>query len=69
MGAASAPTGTYLRRVLRWWAGEGPAAKPQLSRFRVWLDSRAIRNPNLQTHQTFAGPGCAPSPGMSKAAV
>ncbi|PPU94091.1 hypothetical protein XpopCFBP1817_10180 [Xanthomonas populi] len=29
MDAAQEPTGTYLRRVLRWWAGKGPAAKPQ----------------------------------------
>ncbi|MFS8483984.1 hypothetical protein EIP99_02590, partial [Xanthomonas campestris pv. raphani] len=25
-------TRTYLRRVLRWWAGKGPAAKPQIVR-------------------------------------
>ncbi len=29
MDAAPEPTGTYLRRVPRWWAGKGPAAKPQ----------------------------------------
>ncbi|PPU83042.1 hypothetical protein XhhCFBP4925_07980 [Xanthomonas hortorum pv. hederae] len=32
MDAAEEPTGTYLRRVPRWWAGKGPAAKPQISR-------------------------------------
>ncbi|PPT25055.1 hypothetical protein XarbCFBP7629_03250 [Xanthomonas arboricola] len=32
MDAAYAPTGTYLLRVLRWWAGKGPAAKPQIRR-------------------------------------
>ncbi|PPT25247.1 hypothetical protein XaCFBP7622_19930, partial [Xanthomonas arboricola] len=26
MDAAPEPTRTYLRRVLRWWAGKGPAA-------------------------------------------
>ncbi|MCC8735762.1 hypothetical protein LN517_05810, partial [Xanthomonas hortorum pv. gardneri] len=26
---------TYLRRVLRWWAGKGPAAKPQISRSAI----------------------------------
>ncbi|MGN5517042.1 hypothetical protein GS643_22700 [Xanthomonas hortorum pv. gardneri] len=25
-------TWTYLRRVPRWWAGKGPAAKPQIIR-------------------------------------
>ncbi|SYZ53174.1 hypothetical protein CPBF367_12360 [Xanthomonas arboricola pv. juglandis] len=29
MDAAPEPTGTYLRRVLRWWAGKGPAANSQ----------------------------------------
>ena len=29
MDAALEPTRTYLRRVPRWWAGKGPAAKPQ----------------------------------------
>ncbi|NJC39286.1 hypothetical protein GGR60_003861 [Xanthomonas arboricola] len=29
MDAAPEPTWTYLRRVLRWWAGKGPAAKAQ----------------------------------------
>ncbi|PPU08918.1 hypothetical protein XarjCFBP7645_00825 [Xanthomonas arboricola] len=30
MDAAPEPTGTYLRRVPRWWAGKDPAAKPQI---------------------------------------
>ncbi|PMR88461.1 hypothetical protein C1H21_04715 [Xanthomonas arboricola pv. juglandis] len=29
MDAAPEPTWTYLRRVPRWWAGKGPAARPQ----------------------------------------
>ncbi|PPT33479.1 hypothetical protein XaCFBP7622_02135 [Xanthomonas arboricola] len=29
MDAAPEPTRTYLRRVLRWWAGKGPAAHSQ----------------------------------------
>ncbi|PPT37405.1 hypothetical protein XarjCFBP7653_14665 [Xanthomonas arboricola] len=29
MDAAPEPTRTYLRRVLRWWAGKGPAAHLQ----------------------------------------
>ncbi|APP79856.1 hypothetical protein E1J23_09570 [Xanthomonas gardneri] len=32
MDAAEEPTWTYLRRVLRWWAGKGPAARPQIIR-------------------------------------
>ncbi|RFF37133.1 hypothetical protein DZD52_18350 [Xanthomonas nasturtii] len=31
MDAAPEPPGTDSRRVLRWWAGKGPAAKSQLS--------------------------------------
>ncbi|ASY86764.1 hypothetical protein C7T86_12480 [Xanthomonas citri pv. malvacearum] len=27
MDAATALTGTYLQRVLRWWAGKGPRSK------------------------------------------
>ncbi|RJS01640.1 hypothetical protein XnspCFBP7698_21225, partial [Xanthomonas sp. CFBP 7698] len=30
--AATEPTGMYLRRVLRWWAGKGPAVKAQMIR-------------------------------------
>ncbi|MFS8374898.1 hypothetical protein EIQ07_00855 [Xanthomonas campestris pv. campestris] len=29
MDAATELTGTYLQRVLRWWAGKGPAAHLQ----------------------------------------
>ncbi|PPV10252.1 hypothetical protein XavaCFBP5823_09850 [Xanthomonas axonopodis pv. vasculorum] len=29
--AATEPARTYLRRVLRWWAGEGPAANATTS--------------------------------------
>ncbi|RFF42364.1 hypothetical protein DZD52_02330 [Xanthomonas nasturtii] len=29
MDAAPEPPGTDSRRVLRWWAGNGPATKPQ----------------------------------------
>ncbi|QNM61439.1 hypothetical protein XHV734_2676 [Xanthomonas hortorum pv. vitians] len=32
MDAAQELTRTYLQRVPRWWAGKGPAAKPQISR-------------------------------------
>ncbi|RYE99389.1 MAG: hypothetical protein EOO78_14355 [Oxalobacteraceae bacterium] len=32
MDAAPEPAWTYLRRVLRWWAGKGPAAEPQTIR-------------------------------------
>ncbi|PPT33520.1 hypothetical protein XaCFBP7622_00120 [Xanthomonas arboricola] len=32
MDAAPEPARTYLRRVLRWWAGEGHAVKPQITR-------------------------------------
>ncbi|RFF37528.1 hypothetical protein DZD52_16165 [Xanthomonas nasturtii] len=32
MDAAPELTRTYLQRVPRWWAGKGPAAKPQIIR-------------------------------------
>ncbi|PPU37645.1 hypothetical protein XspCFBP7912_00730 [Xanthomonas sp. CFBP 7912] len=31
MDAAPEPTWTYLRRVLRWWPGKGPAASLQIT--------------------------------------
>ncbi|PPU37246.1 hypothetical protein XspCFBP7912_04135 [Xanthomonas sp. CFBP 7912] len=31
MDAATEPKRTYLRRVLRWWAGKGPAADAKTS--------------------------------------
>ncbi|WGY44612.1 hypothetical protein HED68_15350 [Xanthomonas oryzae pv. oryzicola] len=37
MDAATELTGTDLQRVPRWWAGKGPAAKPQTSRFAINL--------------------------------
>ncbi|MBB3827417.1 hypothetical protein FHR50_003648 [Xanthomonas arboricola] len=37
MDAATEPTGMYLRRVLRWWAGKGPAAKAQTIRSALLL--------------------------------
>ncbi|PPU35678.1 hypothetical protein XspCFBP7912_09230 [Xanthomonas sp. CFBP 7912] len=43
MDAATEPTGMYLRRVLRWWAGKGPAAKAQMIRLRLICPDRAIR--------------------------
>ncbi|NIK00955.1 hypothetical protein FHR48_002402 [Xanthomonas arboricola] len=30
----------YLRRVLRWWAGKGPATKLQLTRFKSGITPR-----------------------------
>ncbi|PPT73319.1 hypothetical protein XaplCFBP3122_20940, partial [Xanthomonas arboricola pv. populi] len=30
MDATPEPKRTYLRRVLRWWAGNGPAARPHI---------------------------------------
>ncbi|ASK91581.1 hypothetical protein XAP3CFBP6996_016415 [Xanthomonas citri pv. fuscans CFBP 6996] len=35
MDAATELTWTYLQHVLRWWAGKGPAAKPQIGRFAL----------------------------------
>ncbi|RFF37166.1 hypothetical protein DZD52_18275 [Xanthomonas nasturtii] len=32
MDAAPELTGTHLQRVLRWWAGKGPAASQQIRR-------------------------------------
>ncbi|PPU58655.1 hypothetical protein XcodCFBP4690_20035 [Xanthomonas codiaei] len=34
MDAATELTWTYLQRVLRWWAGKGPAANATTSRAR-----------------------------------
>ncbi|QDS14755.1 hypothetical protein FPL04_03270 [Xanthomonas arboricola] len=31
MDAAKEPAGTYLRRVPRWWAGKGLAARAQIN--------------------------------------
>ncbi|PPU35477.1 hypothetical protein XspCFBP7912_11520 [Xanthomonas sp. CFBP 7912] len=44
MDAAAEPSGTDSRRVLRWWAGKGPAANQQPSRF----DESRIPNPKSQ---------------------
>ncbi|MGY4880419.1 hypothetical protein EI541_04275 [Xanthomonas citri pv. eucalyptorum] len=35
MDAATELTWTYLQHVLRWWAGKGAAAKPQIGRFAL----------------------------------
>ncbi|PPV07319.1 hypothetical protein XbrCFBP1976_07990 [Xanthomonas bromi] len=35
MDAAKDLTGTYLQRVLRWWAAEGPAAELQIYRSAI----------------------------------
>ncbi|APO97260.1 hypothetical protein BI313_08325 [Xanthomonas vesicatoria] len=40
MDAATELTGTYLQRVLRWWAGKGPAANAKTSRARCPHRSR-----------------------------
>ncbi|PPU65943.1 hypothetical protein XcodCFBP4690_02610 [Xanthomonas codiaei] len=41
MDAAKELTWTYLQRVLRWWAGKGPAAWSQISAPQP-ISSRAI---------------------------
>ncbi|MGN5513673.1 hypothetical protein GS643_06480 [Xanthomonas hortorum pv. gardneri] len=42
-----AATRKYLRRVPRWWAGKGPAAKPQITRSTTGrnLASRKVQCP------------------------
>ncbi|QWN05786.1 hypothetical protein DGN16_10145 [Xanthomonas citri pv. fuscans] len=40
MDAATELIGTYLQRVLRWWAGKGPAASAKTSRVRCLRRSR-----------------------------
>ncbi|MDG4489648.1 hypothetical protein G8D19_11265 [Xanthomonas vesicatoria] len=40
MDAATELTGTYLQRVLRWWAGKGPAANAKTSSARCPHRSR-----------------------------
>ncbi|NHF64356.1 hypothetical protein FFY45_00800 [Xanthomonas hortorum] len=47
MDAAEEPTRTYLRRVLRWWAGKDPAARPQISRSAT--DASTPSNPPKTT--------------------
>ncbi|PPT71214.1 hypothetical protein XarbCFBP8142_06785 [Xanthomonas arboricola] len=44
MDAAQEPTRTYLRRVPRWWAGKGPAAKSQTSRSAANAQINSIAN-------------------------
>ncbi|PPT85845.1 hypothetical protein XarzCFBP7410_01035 [Xanthomonas arboricola pv. zantedeschiae] len=66
MDAAPEPTRTYLRRVLRWWAGEGPAAKRQInnqsqvSQGRGGRPNPQSRIPNPQS-QPLRHPARAPS--------
>ncbi|PPU09744.1 hypothetical protein XarjCFBP7645_05575 [Xanthomonas arboricola] len=50
MDAAPEPTRTYLRRVLRWWAGKGPAAKPQI--IRSATDRSALTRPSEHDPQS-----------------
>ncbi len=47
MDAAPEPTGTYLQRVPRWWAGKGPAAKPQIACFGFGASSGSSTSPGL----------------------
>ncbi|PPU04981.1 hypothetical protein XarjCFBP7645_19875 [Xanthomonas arboricola] len=55
MDAAPEPTRTYLRRVLRWWAGKGLAAKPwivcsapDLSAWSACIATPRIKQPSLR---------------------
>ncbi|RFF40705.1 hypothetical protein DZD52_06625 [Xanthomonas nasturtii] len=58
MDAAPEPPGTDSRRVLRWWAGKGPAANEQPSRF----DESLIPNPESQPLRHPAPAPSAPAP-------
>ncbi len=52
MDAAKEPTGTYLRRVPRGWAGKDPATKPQI--YRSTIDLSAQPNHALPRQSHFA---------------
>ncbi|SUZ26923.1 hypothetical protein CPBF424_06850 [Xanthomonas euroxanthea] len=57
MDAAPEPTRTYLRRVLRWWAGKGPAARLQITPCSQVADhtlQRRRRSSALQLALTLA---------------
>ncbi|NHF68264.1 hypothetical protein FFY45_21660 [Xanthomonas hortorum] len=46
---------TYLRRVPRWWAGKGPAARQQISRPAVgWRDVVLLAAPNREDRRCCA---------------
>ncbi|PPU37599.1 hypothetical protein XspCFBP7912_00455 [Xanthomonas sp. CFBP 7912] len=49
MDAATELTWTYLQRVLRWWAGKGPAVKAQIIRSTPDLSvlSKQVETPAL----------------------
>ncbi|MBB5767405.1 cell wall assembly regulator SMI1 [Xanthomonas arboricola] len=49
MDAAPEPTGTYLRRVPRWWAGKSPATKRQIDRSAA--DPSALSKPSHTTQK------------------
>ncbi|RJS01850.1 hypothetical protein [Xanthomonas sp. CFBP 7698] len=57
MDAATELTRTYLQRVLRWWAGKGPAATAQTIRFAPDLPvlSNQVTTPALRVLRSL---GC-----------
>ncbi|PPT59932.1 hypothetical protein XarbCFBP8153_05780 [Xanthomonas arboricola] len=60
----------YLQRVPRWWAGKGPAARPQISRSRVGLALRSsYPQPRSPKTQAIAGRGSVPKRETLKAAL
>ncbi|PPU42618.1 hypothetical protein XaplCFBP3123_06040 [Xanthomonas arboricola pv. populi] len=46
MDAAPEPSWTYLRRVLRWWVGKGPAAMLQIIRSAIDASNPCITSPD-----------------------
>ncbi|PPU33308.1 hypothetical protein XarbCFBP7604_04880 [Xanthomonas arboricola] len=68
MDAAPEPTRTCLRRVLRWWAGKGLAAKSQTNRSTP-LHESPIPNPKSQPLRHPAPAPSAPTPATPDAAV
>ncbi|PPU07655.1 hypothetical protein XarjCFBP7645_08520 [Xanthomonas arboricola] len=66
MDAAPEPTGTYLRRVPRWWAGKGPASKPQIRRSAEWHHTAQRLKPIPDSRFPIPdSPSCTPAPAVA----
>ncbi|NMI16088.1 hypothetical protein E1J29_03220 [Xanthomonas hortorum pv. vitians] len=66
MDAAEELTWTYLQRVPRWWAGKGPAAKPQINRSTP--DLSALSDYSRQpSYRVIVSCGCSQKLSRSRA--
>ncbi|PPT16909.1 hypothetical protein XaCFBP7622_20965 [Xanthomonas arboricola] len=67
MDAAPEPTRTYLRRVLRWWAGKGPAAHSQRRARGALTACGTRREPVLGDSVATSMPSHGPATGKDTA--